>query len=257
MIGTMEQRVETIMHLSMNTQKAVFRLILQWASDMDQGKGLRDRLEPMVHSVQSLRLPYIPCRMFKNDKFGGFVAENFRALTMVSPWLFRCLLNEEFTPKAVVLPPPGKPRTKWTVKENNAWLKARGIFPPTNMSAVVRRSIVEAHHNHPTGPPPVLPNTTPSVADIRQLVLWLFRLFSCLFATDLQGEIASNRFDAIVVPFLSLVEKIGKGCHPNQKKPIWLAKYGLLGLLRCRQHFLDYTYLHSLYEGGIEGEGYG
>jgi hypothetical protein len=29
----------------------------------------------------------------------------------------------------------------------------------------------------------------------------------------------------------------------------------MMGLLRCCQHFVDYTYPHSLYEGGIEGEG--
>jgi hypothetical protein len=29
----------------------------------------------------------------------------------------------------------------------------------------------------------------------------------------------------------------------------------MLGLLRCHQHFLDYTYTHSLYEGGIKEEG--
>jgi hypothetical protein len=28
-----------------------------------------------------------------------------------------------------------------------------------------------------------------------------------------------------------------------------------LGLLRCRQHFIDYTLPHLLFEGGIEGEG--
>ena len=27
------------------------------------------------------------------------------------------------------------------------------------------------------------------------------------------------------------------------------------GLLQCRQHFVDYTYPHPLYKGGIEGEG--
>jgi hypothetical protein len=42
----------------------------------------------MIESVQELRLPYIPCRMFKNEKFGGFVADNYRALTMLSPWIF-------------------------------------------------------------------------------------------------------------------------------------------------------------------------
>jgi hypothetical protein len=52
----------------------------------------------MIESVQELSLPYIPFCMFKNEKFGGFVAENHRALTMLSPWIFGCLLDKEFSP---------------------------------------------------------------------------------------------------------------------------------------------------------------
>jgi hypothetical protein len=81
----MDQRVETIMHLAMNTQKAVFKLVLQWAPLMEKGKKLKNRIKPMIESFQELRLPYIPCRMFKNERFGGFVAENYHALTMLSP----------------------------------------------------------------------------------------------------------------------------------------------------------------------------
>ncbi len=54
---------------------------------MEKGKELKARIKPMIESVQELRLPYIPCRMFKNEKFGGYVAENYRALTMLSPWI--------------------------------------------------------------------------------------------------------------------------------------------------------------------------
>ncbi len=103
-IGSMNQRVETIMHLAMNTQKAVLKLVLQWASDLDRGPALRKLLQPLVESVQVLRLPYLPCRMFKNEKFGGFVAENYRAFVMLSPWLFRCILDDEFAPRVSVLP---------------------------------------------------------------------------------------------------------------------------------------------------------
>jgi hypothetical protein len=94
----MDQRVETIMHLAMNTQKAVFKLVLQWASSMEKGKELKNRIKPLIKSVQELRLPYIPCRMFKNETIGGFVADNYRALTMLSLWIFRCLLDKEFSP---------------------------------------------------------------------------------------------------------------------------------------------------------------
>ena len=91
--------------------------------------------------------------------------------------------------------------------------------------------------------------------NIRYLVLLLFRVFSALFSTELKGEQAGNRFDALVIQFLVCVYKISRAGHPDKKEPIWLSKYGLLGLLRCRQHFIDYNYPHSLYEGGIEGEG--
>jgi hypothetical protein len=70
-IGELGHRVETIMHLAMNTQKAVFKLVLHWASSMDQGPALKKKLKPLLESVKVLRLPFIPCRSFKNAKFGG------------------------------------------------------------------------------------------------------------------------------------------------------------------------------------------
>ena len=83
----------------------------------------------------------------------------------------------------------------------------------------------------------------------------LFHMFGTLSATNLKDNKAGKWFEATVAQFLVCVEKVGQGCHPDKRQPIWLSKYGMLGLLRCWQHFLDYTYLRSLYEGGIEGEG--
>jgi hypothetical protein len=128
---------ETIMHLSMNTQKAVLRLVLHWAADSDCGPVFKRSLTSLIESVQDLRLPFLPCRMFTTDKFGEFVAENYRALTMLSPWLFRCLQKPEFEPKVTVLPPATKPYSKWTVQENLGWLKVRRIEVPPKVPARV------------------------------------------------------------------------------------------------------------------------
>jgi hypothetical protein len=98
--------------------------------------------------------------------------------------------------------------------------------------------------------------TTPTAKEMRHLLVLLFRVFAALFSRDTKELEAANRFEALVIQFLDCVERIGKSCHPdNKKQPIWLSKYGMLGQPRCRQHFLDYSYPHSLYEGGIEGEG--
>jgi hypothetical protein len=66
--------------------------------------------------------------------------------------------------------------------------------------------------------------------------------FGTVYATDLKGEEAGNRFEALVVQFLDCVQQIGHACHPNKKQLIWLSNYGMLGLLRCRQHFIEYNY---------------
>ena len=254
-IGSINHRVETIMHMAMNTQKAVFKLLLQWCANLDHGQTLLSRLQPLVHSVQGLRLPFVPVRMFKNDKFGGYVAENYRALAHLAPWLCRCLLEEKFAPPIVVLPLVDKPRLQWTVKENKGWLRSRNIKIPPKLKAKELTKLVETYHACPAGPPPIRPDTNPTATEMRRLIYLLFKVFGTLFATDLPGQLAGNRFEVLVVEFLDCIEKIGRGCHPDKKKPIWISKYGILGLLRCRQHFMDYIYIHSLYEGGIEGEG--
>jgi hypothetical protein len=201
-------------------------------------------------------LPYIPCRMFKNETFGGYVAENYRALTMLSPWIFRCLLDKEFTPSLPILPPHAKPWDRWTMKENATWLNVRGIKIAQKSLASERKTQVERYFNQPNGPPSVVPNITPSSSNIRHLLLLLFQIFGTLFFTNLNGEKAGNRFDALALQFLDCIKQIGRACLPNKKSPIWLSKYGMMGLLRCRfQHFVDYTYPHLLYEGGIEGDG--
>jgi hypothetical protein len=141
------------------------------------------------------------------------------------------------------------------MKENATWLKVRGIKFVYKSSAAERTSLMDDYFNLPDGPPAMVPNTTPLATGIHRLLLLLFRVFGMLFSTDLRGEEAGNLFDALAVQFLSCVEKIGGACLPNKKSPIWLSKYGMMGMLRCRQHFIDYTYPHLLYEGGIEGEG--
>jgi hypothetical protein len=168
----------------------------------------------MIESFQELRFPYIPCRMFKNEKFGGYVAENYRALTMLSPLIFWCLLDKEFTPSLPVLPPHAKPRDKWTMKENAAWLKVRGIKIAKKFSASERTSQVDRYFNQPNGPPSVVPNITPSSTDICHLLLLLFCIFGTLFSTDLNGKKAGNRFGALALQFLDRVEQIGRACLP-------------------------------------------
>jgi hypothetical protein len=139
------------------------------------------------------------------------------------------------------------------MKENATRLKVRGIKVAQKSSSARRK--LDGYFNQPNGPPTVVPNIIPSSSDICHLLLLLFQIFGTLFSTNLNGKKAANRFDALALQFLDWVEQIGRACLPNKKSPIWLSKYGLMRFLRCRQNFVDYAYPHSLYKGGIEGEG--
>jgi hypothetical protein len=100
------------------------------------------------------------------------------------------------------------------MKENAAWLKVRGIKIAQKASASERKSQVERYFNQPNGPHSVVPNITPSSSDICHLLLLLFRIYGTLFSTDLNGEKAGNRFDALALQFLDLVDQIGRACLP-------------------------------------------
>jgi len=114
---------------------------------------------------------------------------------------------------------------------------------------------VDTYFQDPSGLPPVLSMKQVTPSDIRKLLHLCHKVFGVLFAEDLAGKEAANRFDALVLAFLEPVERVGSALHPTKETPIWLSKYRILGLLRCRQHFLDYTYVHPLYEGGLIGKG--
>ena len=123
------------------------------------------------------------------------------------------------------------------------------------MFALELSSLVNTYFEDPNGLPPLQPKIDVTPDNIRTLIYLTFRVFATLFALDIPSEAAGNRFEVLVVLFLDCIDRVGRQLHPTKASPIWLSKYGILGLLRCRQHFIDYTYMHSLYEGGIIGEG--
>ncbi len=80
LLADTDANTEGIMHLSMGIQKAVFKFIIRWATDNRNGSTLQRRLAVNLAAVQDLKVAYCPCRPYKDDKFGGFTAEGYRAM---------------------------------------------------------------------------------------------------------------------------------------------------------------------------------
>ena len=254
-IGAMDNKTEGIMHLSMGIQKSVFKFVIRWAVGHKLGTKLQRRLETQVKAVQELKVAYCPCRPYKDDSFGGFVAETYRAMCMISCCVYRCLLEDGLTPS----PPRGpntSPQDEWLRQDNINWMYLRGV----EFSSAITAPEAKAQVQHLLGlrtPLPILhlmpePITTD---EIRDLIWRMFNMFRAIFCTDICGTPARNRATASVMRFLSLMETLDLKLYPKRKKPIWIANYNFMGLLRVCESFLHFKHVRNLYKGGVIGEG--
>jgi hypothetical protein len=83
----------------------------------------------------------------------------------------------------------------------------------------------------------------------------MYNMFRAIFCTDIDKVQAKNRATASVMRFLSRIEVLDKKLNPKRVKPIWIAKFNFLGLLRVCEPFVEFKHVQKLYEGGVIGEG--
>ena len=253
-LGDTEDKTEGIMHLSMGIQKAVFKFVIQWATENRNGAQLQRRLADNLSAVQDLKIAYCPCRPYKDEKFSGFTAEGYRAMTLTSLYIYRSLLEADLQP----LPPRqpnSEPQTKWTKQDNINWMYLRGIQHPSGISATEAKEQVRREMAKSTQPKII--NTLPeqiTTDEIRDLIWRMYNMFRAIFCTDLDGIQAKNRATASVMRFLSLMEVLDRKLNPKRERPIWIAKFNFLGLLRVCESFVQFKHVRNLYEGGEIGE---
>jgi hypothetical protein len=88
-----------------------------------------------------------------------------------------------------------------------------------------------------------------TTAEIRDLVWRMFNMFRAIFCTNLAGTEGMHRATASVMRFLSLMEVLDVKQSPKCAKPIWIAKFNFLGLLRVCESFVQFRHVRNLYEG--------
>ena len=82
----------------------------------------------MLYDLKMLRIDLLPIILFKDHKFGGYVAENYSALSMILPWCSN-ILNERhlaLSNRVVVPDVLDKPVGLWTGTECKSWLEQHG-----------------------------------------------------------------------------------------------------------------------------------
>ena len=266
-IAPIEAHVEAPMHLAMNCQKSVLKTVIKYHSRFGMGAKLCRRFSDLLALVESLKLEDVRAQKFNDGKFGGYVAENFKALTLVLPWL--SLVCEDPDLKSSSSPEDAGAQTenddppdKWLVGRCRDWLDQRGLKHKKGMNRADLRELVISWMSRDDCPEAV-PLCAPGArhpaneptSTIRHLMLSLHRLFQVMFATDLRGVEARNRYEAFAAAFLTQWDTVDLITMPRRDKPVYVAKYNTMGLMRCAETFLRYGDVASTHEGGAMGEG--
>ncbi len=85
-----------------------------------------------------------------------------------------------------------------------------------------------------------------TTAEIRDLVWCMYNMFRAIFCTDIDEVLAKNRATASVMRFLSRIEVLDMKLNPKRVKPIWIAKFNFLGLLRLCESFVEFKHVRNL-----------
>jgi hypothetical protein len=168
----------------MNTTKALAKFVYRWAADNNLGAQLSRRANQLIDSLKMLRLTFCPIINFKDDKFGGWVAETYRAMLMVGPWLFRILEEKALKVKAFDRLLPGKDPNDYTLQEYNDWLTMQGIKASTLKQPEAKSKVMGYINSRRIPPLKKPPHKNVSVADMRSLVQNCHHIFATLFSRD-------------------------------------------------------------------------
>ena len=254
------EMVETPMHLGMNAEKLMVKTSIKYCSMFARGAVMVRRFSDLLEQLQEMRVPAFPAMKFRDDRFGGYVAENHAAMAQVYPWLSRVMEEPGMkpVPRQELPDPSQKHPREWNMTENKLWLHRRGIPCPKTITKAQLFALVQGHRMDPQCPPESIeapgPRDEPP-STIRRLMLSAHEMFAVMFADDLCEENARHQLLALVMIFMSRFDAVDLLIHPNPSKRIHIAKYNTLGLLRCPNDFLKHRLIKNLHEGGIGGEG--
>ena len=268
--------VEAVMHSCQNSQKAMMITAIEFFAKFSKGKEFCRQFGALLQKVKLIRVAGIRSMPFKDDRFGGFVAENYSAAAMLLPWMSLVVESQALLPPAPTatkptrLPGPDKKLKDWTIKENTRYLQLINVKPESTKKQPLFEQ-VQRCRSDPNISEPVEPEVEEEPEEsaddgntarkeppstMRDFFLSAHLMYKMMLSRDLPGEQGRNRLLAHVMSFLSKWEKVDRISSGKKAKPIHISKYSSMGLLRCPDSFLEFELLRNLHEGGgALGEG--
>ena len=238
---------ETGMHLLfLGICESIVFEIENWAVKRKLNTSLGKQLLYLTAKIEKFHLSWCKVNQYKGDKLGGWISENYMAHSRLFAWYYSCLhVLAEDTPYE----PPDKPRGRWNMLENKAWLRSRNL--PVNGNAEELKERVTSNFNLPEAPPTGAPLT--HVVDV---VLTFWSMVSHLMGMKEGNTLTANVSARLIRVFLTAVYDLDElmAVPMDRKIPMWLSQYNFLCLLNLPEQIEKLGPIRNRWDGSIRGE---
>ena len=157
--------------------KTTMLRIQQWMCNKRRMNPFVRAMESQFQSIGKLKLSWMKTLPYKAGKFGGWVSENYLALSRLLKWFYSSL--DLITSDAAPWIQPNKHPDKWSMVDNKGWLQLRGL-PRSKMNASALKTAVKYYMTKVHPPHPVVAMTADPVATVMATVAGLDELISLI-----------------------------------------------------------------------------
>ena len=204
----------------------------------------------ITSEIVDMKLDWCKVLLYKEGTFGAWVAENWLGYIKICKWVYGSLDTIAEDARYV---PPTKPLHKWTRKENEEWLKVRGLL--VVCSAIELKALVKEYINRENGPPDILPPKGGSLKNVHNVVNSMMRMISLIMSKSVTREIVTECERSIKI-YLTMVHRFDLALNGDtSRKLTWVSKSNYLSLLNLPQQMNLYGPMRCYWEGGYRGEG--
>ena len=203
------------------------------------------RIEPLV----KMDIQWVNVLRYTGEGFGHWVSENYLGFSRVMRWFYQNI--SDVAPEIIELPPENTQRS-WTKKQNEHWLKQRGVDTTGKKALELRAEVAELMALEK--PPEVIKEPQRRVDDVEELVTALSVLLECVMGTAVDEAIIMKTRYAVRV-FLSAYGALYSSVTGDSDCSIF-TKHNVACLMNLPDAMERFGPLRQLWEGSTRGEGF-
>jgi hypothetical protein len=242
--------VDVPMHLLMlGVVKSVMGKINKWLRKINKNTMFVNKVSGILLQIKKMNIEW--CKVLeypRTDKTGGWVSENFVAMTRLCVWFYSVLkqlpINEQYTDPTTVY-------TTWNKKECHKWLQVRGI---DNTGKIIDLKKQIGEYMESDNVPSIQKKTDISIINIMDLISSTQKMIKTMISEETTKR-DIKKLEAIIRLYLIHYDKLDCGLRETLV-PSWIQQYNMVCLLNIPRIMLKYGTMRNVWEGGKDGEAY-